>query len=338
MRLAFRNSKSTILGFTDADVRLPRERDYTYYLVVENICNYLGEQSYNLSSVKESEIPVEATYLKTTTVVGQKINVQFLKSLEDDFGHYEIYKGSRDKGPLKYITSIFDINDTMFVDSNVDVNTTSYCYKIRVADDCGHLSVLSNIGCSMVIRGEALNEKGVDPRFKFDLTWDDYITWEGGVKEYELIKAVDTGSLRPLVRVPSPTLDYRDSDLDFDWGGYWYSVIAYEGDTGYAATSRSNDIYLIQPPLVFVPNAVTSNGDNLNDSFGWSDVFVREFEMRVYNRWGEKVFETTYKNKVWAGDYKDDGIKYSNVYFWIVTYKGWDNYVYTDKGTLTIIK
>ncbi|PCJ66363.1 MAG: hypothetical protein COA58_06185 [Bacteroidetes bacterium] len=338
-RILLKTSYNQLAGsYTDSDVINPRERDYTYYLVVENICNYLGPQSYNLSSVKESEVPVEATYLKTTTVVGKNINVVFLKSTEDDFGHYEIYRGSRDKGPLRYITSVFDINDTIYVDSLVDVNSTSYCYKIRVADACGHLSLLSNIGCSIVIRGEALNEKGVNPRFKFDLGWDEYINWNGGVDEYELIRSVDTGSLRSLVRLPSSSLDYRDANLDYDWGGYWYSVIAYESEGSLDASSRSNDIYLIQPPLVFVPNAVTANGDNLNDSFGWSDVFVREFEMRVYNRWGEKVFETQDKNKKWAGDYKDGDLKYSNVYFWIVTYKGWDNYFHTDKGTLTIVK
>ena len=189
-----------------------------------------------------------------------------------------------------------------------------------------------------MIRGESINEKGVTPRFKFDLWWDDYVAWNGGVREYELRRSVDTGILRPIVRLNNPILEYRDIDLDYNWGGYWYSVVAYENDGSYNATSRSNDIYLIQPPLVFVPNAVTSNGDNLNDSFGWTDVFVREFEMKVYNRWGEKVFETTDKNKRWSSEYKTDEIKYSNVYFWIVTYKGWDNYYHTDKGTVTFLK
>ena len=324
--------------YLDKDVINPREQDYTYYLVVEDICNFLGEPSYLLSSIKESEVPVESTYLVTTTVAGDSILVVFLKSNEQDFGFYEVYKSIRGKSNWEYIESIDDIEDTSYSDGNVDVNTTSYCYRIKVVDDCGHNSAYSNIGCSIVIRGESINEKGVTPRFKFDLWWDDYVAWNGGVREYELRRSVDTGILRPIVRLNNPILEYRDIDLDYNWGGYWYSVVAYENDGSYNATSRSNDIYLIQPPLVFVPNAVTSNGDNLNDSFGWTDVFVREFEMKVYNRWGEKVFETTDKNKRWSSEYKNDEIKYSNVYFWIVTYKGWDNYYHTDKGTVTFLK
>ena len=325
-------------SYTDLDVIDPRNRDYTYYIVVENICNEWGVQSYILSTARESQIPVEETYLKTATVNVKSIEVIFLKSKEDDFGYYEIYKGTRQKGKYKFLTKISNIDDTVFVDNNVNVNTTSYCYQVRVVDDCGHLSSFSNNGCTIVIRGEALNKKSEVPRFKFDLRWDDYITWDGGVMDYELLRSADTGSLRPIVRLADPIVEYRDSDLDYDWGGYWYSVLAYEGPGSQDAISQSNDIYLIQPPLVFIPNAVTSNGDNLNEVFGWSDVFVREFEIKVYNRWGEKVFQSTDKNANWDGEYKQGDFTFSNVYFWIVRYRGWDNNVYVDKGTLTIVK
>jgi gliding motility-associated-like protein len=326
-------------SYVDADVVDPRNREYNYYLVVENICGKLGSQSYNLNSVKESEVPVEATYLKTATVNRRNVEVTFLKSNEVDFGHYEIYRGSRDgKSSMRYITSVFDINDTTYIDSTVNVDAFSYCYQVRVSDNCGHLSTLSNEGCTIVLRGLAINKKEETPRFKFDLHWDDYVTWPTGVVYYELKRSVDTGSLRPIVRVNSPTLDYTDQNLDYDWGGYWYSVIAYEAPGSMNATSRSNDIYLIQPPLVFVPNAITANKDGLNETFRWSDVFVREFEMRLYNRWGEKVFETTDKNAAWDGTYKENETSFSNVYFWVVTYKGWDNFVHHDKGTLTIVR
>lgn len=338
-RTVLMTTTSQLGGFyLDTDVEDPRNRDYTYYLVVENICGQLGDKSYNLSSVRESEIPVEETYLKTATVSGQEVHVVFLQSKEDDFGRYEIYKRTRDKGTFTYLASISDVADTVFVDSDVNVNTTSYCYQIRVVDNCGHLSAFSNIGCTIVIRGESINDENASPRFSFNLEWDEYLTWDGEIDHYQLLRAVDTGLLRPIVSVDYPIHNFRDVNLDYDWGGYWFSVIAHEGSGGLDATSRSNDIYLIQPPLVFVPNAITSNGDNLNDVFGWSDVFVKNFNIKVYNRWGEKVYETSDKNAGWSGVYKQSDIEYSNVYFWIVSYKGWDNLVYYDHGTLTILK
>lgn len=326
-------------SYTDSDVINPRERNYTYYMVVENLCNYLGPKSYNLSSVKESEFPVEATYLKTVTVEDEKLKIVWLRSNEDDFGHYEIYKGVRGKGSLTYYKTIPAINDTFFIDTDVNVHETSYCYQIKVSDNCGHLSSLSNYGCSIVIRGDAEDDgPKVKPRFYFNLDWDEYLSWNGGVERYTLMRSVDTGSIWPIVSTTKNVRTYTDADLDFDWGGYWFSVMAEEGPGSLDAASRSNDIYLIQPPLVFVPNAVTANGDNLNDIFGWSDVFVREFEMRIYNRWGEKVYETTDKNKHWSGEYKKPGLKNTDVFVWIVTYKGWDNNRHIKKGTVTILR
>jgi gliding motility-associated-like protein len=282
---------------------------------------------------------VESTYLKTVTVDEQQLKIVWLRSNEDDFGHYEIYKNKRGKGELVYLTSIFNIEDTVYYDTDVDINNQSYCYEIRVSDNCGHLSRFSNIGCSIVLRGDSKDAgPEVKPRFFFDLYWDEYLSWKGEVEAYELKRSVDTGALRPIVRTDYNIREYRDADLDFDWGGYWFNVEAIEGPGSLDATSKSNKIYLIQPPLVFVPNAVTSNGDQLNDVFGWSDVFVKEFEMCIYNRWGEKIFETTDKNKEWDGDYRKPGLKNTDVYVWVVTYKGWDNRRYIKKGTVTILR
>lgn len=325
-------------SYTDFDVNKPRENNYTYYLVVENICDELGNRTYELNSVKESEIPVDPTYIITTTVVQDSIKVFYERSTEDDFSSYEIYKKVRGDKEYTYIETIFDRDQTSFTDTDVDIDNLSYCYVVKVLDDCGHISPNSNEGCSIVIRGKSVNDKNATPRYTMDLWWDNYIDWPSGVESYELIRSVDTGNLRPIVRLNNPILNYTDGDLDYDWGGYWYSVVAYENNGTYNATSRSNDIYLIQPPEVYVPNAVTANGDNLNDKFGWADVFVKEFEMRVYNRWGEQVFESTDKNAKWSAAYKSGDLSYSNVYFWIVTYKGWDGNRHIDNGTVTFIK
>ena len=59
---------------------------------------------------------------------------------------------------------------------------------------------------------------------------------------------------------------------------------------------------------VAVPSAFTPNGDGNNDEFGAINncVEIQSFELRVFNRWGEKVFETKDKNGVWDGKYKGE--------------------------------
>jgi len=53
-----------------------------------------------------------------------------------------------------------------------------------------------------------------------------------------------------------------------------------------------------------VPNAFTPNGDGNNDCFGITyRGYVGEFEMSVFNRWGERVFHTKNQSDCWDGTF-----------------------------------
>ncbi len=55
-----------------------------------------------------------------------------------------------------------------------------------------------------------------------------------------------------------------------------------------------------------VPNAFTPNSDGVNDEIclsGWSDC-VTNFEIFIYDRWGEKVFQSNDPDFCWDGTYK----------------------------------
>ena len=55
-----------------------------------------------------------------------------------------------------------------------------------------------------------------------------------------------------------------------------------------------------------VPNAFTPNADGVNDELcleGWDDC-VKDFEILIYDRWGEKVYESKNPKFCWNGVYK----------------------------------
>ncbi len=98
-----------------------------------------------------------------------------------------------------------------------------------------------------------------------------------------------------------------------------------------------------------VPNAFTPDGDNNNDQlclYGWDDC-VDKFEIMIFDRWGEKVFESTKPSFCWDGTYRgkmlDAGVF---VYFIkaVYLYEG-DNaaaakksFDVTRKGNITLIR
>jgi gliding motility-associated-like protein len=57
---------------------------------------------------------------------------------------------------------------------------------------------------------------------------------------------------------------------------------------------------------VAVPTAFSPNGDGVNDKFGavYNCAEIKSVALRVFNRWGEKVFETKDMNEKWDGFYK----------------------------------
>ncbi len=61
-----------------------------------------------------------------------------------------------------------------------------------------------------------------------------------------------------------------------------------------------------EPFQVFIPNSFTPNNDGINDYFRptTNAADPESYHLMVFNRWGEKVFETADIDQVWEGDFK----------------------------------
>ncbi|MEM1134271.1 MAG: PKD domain-containing protein [Bacteroidota bacterium] len=67
--------------------------------------------------------------------------------------------------------------------------------------------------------------------------------------------------------------------------------------------SDSVSIQELCEPLVFLPNAFTPNGDGLNDGFEVKGANFLNFELTIYNRWGEMIFQSTDRDQPWMGNF-----------------------------------
>ena len=57
--------------------------------------------------------------------------------------------------------------------------------------------------------------------------------------------------------------------------------------------------------MIYVPNAFTPNKDGLNDLLKPFMIGIRELKyFRIFNRWGQLVFETQDPNNGWDGRIK----------------------------------
>ncbi|MCB9194485.1 MAG: gliding motility-associated C-terminal domain-containing protein [Flavobacteriales bacterium] len=60
---------------------------------------------------------------------------------------------------------------------------------------------------------------------------------------------------------------------------------------------------LCDEPDIFLPNAFSPNGDGSNDVLYVRGRFISAMELQIFDRWGEKVFETTDQSVGWDGTF-----------------------------------
>ena len=71
--------------------------------------------------------------------------------------------------------------------------------------------------------------------------------------------------------------------------------------------------------VLYLPNTFTPEGDGYNERFMASGVNITKFNLKIFNRWGELIYESNDINVGWDGTFKGKKCKIDS-YVWKVTY------------------
>lgn len=97
-------------------------------------------------------------------------------------------------------------------------------------------------------------------------------------------------------------------------------------------------LLLIIPNEISMPTGFTPNGDGMNDVFKPMNTNVEFMEMQVYNRWGEKIFETNDYKDGWDGTYKGV-LQPMGVFAYFIEYRlDGQTQTKTQKGSITLLR
>lgn len=118
-------------------------------------------------------------------------------------------------------------------------------------------------------------------------------------------------------------LSFLDDTSNYSLDNYSYSSPI---DT--PATSQANLLF-------FIPNAFSPNGDGINDEFFIikNDSVNINFQLLVYDRWGNLIFETINPNYKWICNNCKEGL-----YFWILKIQNNDGTIHVNKGQVFLLK
>ncbi|GAA5222215.1 T9SS type B sorting domain-containing protein [Membranihabitans marinus] len=112
-------------------------------------------------------------------------------------------------------------------------------------------------------------------------------------------------------------------------------------DDNGCSIQKSITIFVInpqcEPPFIFVPRAFTPNGDGNNDVLYVRGESIDKVEFIIYNRWGQKLFETNDQNIGWDGSYQGKALA-PDVYGYYLNVECIGGDTYEEKGNVTIIR
>jgi gliding motility-associated-like protein len=120
-------------------------------------------------------------------------------------------------------------------------------------------------------------------------------------------------------------------------GTYTVMLISQKGD---CIDTTYKTIKVELPSKLEVPNVFTPNGDGSNDVFFLKVANMGEIHAIIFDRWGNKIYETTSStgNISWDGKNLNGKDCAAGVYFYVITADGNDDKHYEQKGNVSIYR
>lgn len=119
---------------------------------------------------------------------------------------------------------------------------------------------------------------------------------------------------------------------------YTVKLLAYNSSLGCADSARKT-LTVLDHCLIEVPSGFTPNNDGLNDFFQPHNALKADnYEFKVYNRWGQLVFQSRNWREKWDGKI-NGAYQTTGVFVWMLSYTHRDTgkQVFR-KGTVTLIR
>jgi gliding motility-associated-like protein len=324
--------KANVLTYTDTALC---DGNYCYFVQAVKDSGFYASRSNSTCLNAQYTRQIKPVNLRYVTVENNRdIRIAWDTINYKNLAEYTIDKYSRNKGWVYHYASA---SGNSFIDRHVDINDSSYSYKIKTIDNCGYEGPVSNNGSSILLREKIQQDKIV-------LRWNAYHSWPAGVKSYKIQILLKDYFFKTIAQV-SDTFYTDDSVYQSIDTAYCYRVIAFE-NAGRNDSSISNQTCAVLPSRIFVPNAFTpGNGDSLNDQWKISAISlynaagtsIKNFNVRIFNRWGTLIFESNDLNKGWDGTFRGVSAP-ADVYIYIISAEGIDSRNIEINGNLTLIR
>jgi gliding motility-associated-like protein len=144
------------------------------------------------------------------------------------------------------------------------------------------------------------------------------------------------GGLSPYIILWSTSSD-SDSIHSLPPGNYSFEITDQNSCVIAGSSEILSSTVECDLPHIYVPNIFSPNGDGQNDILYIRGEGIQTIEFIIFNRWGQKVFQSTNMSIGWDGQYKGSQAE-TGVYNWIVEASFIEGTSIKLSGTTTLIR
>ena len=248
--------------------------DHTYTITVEDQCGYVGQAQ--VAALLPNLTPLVLN-LTPNQVICAGENIELWANVSGGSGYYFI-----------------EWHDLGYTDPIMEVAPTELTtYTVSIFDECG-----AQVTRSVIIDVEyfhveiVVNQPGLDQI---------YLLAASDPPAQIFLWDLGDGTRKRGKEVVHRYLNYEE---------HWVYLEA-TSPNGCLAV----DSVLIRPPgQLWFPNAFTPDGDGVNDDWGPEGIYIENFEMTIFDRWGQEVFRTMDMTQRWDGTAQGSNTPVTGVY------------------------
>ncbi len=311
---------------------------YTYFASIPSTLSIVSN-SLNTQN-NQYQYQIEFTANNNFTTTSHAATSVFLKTIPNDrkielqwsytvpwmnYKHY-IYR----KDPSSSIYNLIGTTTTNYYKDTGLVNNYTYCYKIQTEGAYTDPSIISPLlnysqeTCDKPIDktppcATSLNIRSDCNMGRVELTWNKPLQKcnDDVLKYYLYYKPTEEDNYITLDSI----LNLNDTMFTFDNTSSIAGCFAIVFVDSSGNKSNPNYSCTDNCPEFELPNVVTFNGDGVNDFFMAIKIkYVKDINLKIYNRWGQLLYETTDPYFKWDGSVKQTGQRCSDgTYFYICT-------------------
>jgi hypothetical protein len=291
------------------------------YFAISNVqsisLNYPTPPAYNyLSSVTvNSNNEIEIFVETTVTADPHFYHLQYFNDFFQEWMDVELSNEDNSVVPVHFVVS--DLNPKYF----------KYSFRVAVINECYDTTAITNIGKNILLEGLVYDDNDVNA-----IQWNPYEIWTNGVQKYNVYRKVGkNGFYTKIIEFNASQLGHYDSvdSLYQSEGLFFYRIEAVANATANfpdtAFHAFSNEVEMLQTPRIFIPNAMIVGGVNNIFRPVISFAPLDFYEMYVYSKWGDVLYEGHSYEEGWDGtDLKGKKVPQGSYVYYIRYRQGTD--------------